>query len=67
MTAFDFISTIASGSLLASASKAQTWTTFFQPSIGIFANLGFNIYWRFFASIVILLMGNSLQMIPVSV
>jgi uncharacterized membrane protein YcaP (DUF421 family) len=41
MTAFDFISTIASGSLLASAARSNSWGTFFQPTLAIFALLGF--------------------------
>ncbi|MDF3130988.1 DUF421 domain-containing protein [Kiritimatiellaeota bacterium B1221] len=41
MTAFDFISTIASGSLLASAARAQSWTSFLQPTLAILSILGF--------------------------
>lgn len=35
MTAFDFISTLAVGSLVASAATATTWAAFSQPAIAI--------------------------------
>lgn len=41
MTAFDFISTLATASLLASAARAENWISFFQSSLAIFAILGF--------------------------
>ncbi|MFD2256127.1 DUF421 domain-containing protein [Luteolibacter algae] len=40
MTAIDFITTIATGSLLASAAGADTWPVFFQTSGAVFALLG---------------------------
>lgn len=35
MTAFDFVATVAIGSLLASAASADKWATFFQSSLAI--------------------------------
>lgn len=40
MTAFDFVATVATGSLLAGACQATTWAEFFQPSLAIAALLG---------------------------
>ena len=40
MTAFDFVVTVATGSLLAGASQATTWPAFFQPVIAMAALLG---------------------------
>ena len=40
MTAFDFIATVATGSLLASAATATGWGAFFQASGAILAILG---------------------------
>lgn len=37
MTAFDFVATVASGSLLASAAIAASWTDFLQPMIALAA------------------------------
>lgn len=41
MAPFDFVVTVATGSLLASAATASTWPGFVQASIGISALLGF--------------------------
>ncbi|UWQ24376.1 DUF421 domain-containing protein [Leisingera aquaemixtae] len=35
MTAFDFVITVATGSLLAGASQASSWSGFFQPVLAI--------------------------------
>lgn len=40
MTAFDFVATVAVGSLLAGASQATAWGEFFQPALSISALLG---------------------------
>lgn len=40
MTAFDFITTVASGSLLAASAGATEWSTFFQSTIAVGALLG---------------------------
>jgi len=40
MTAFDFVVTVAIGSVLAGASQATSWSEFFQPVIAIGALLG---------------------------
>ncbi|SEV94098.1 Protein of unknown function [Cognatiyoonia koreensis] len=40
MTAFDFVITVAIGSLLAGASQASSWSAFAQASLGIGALLG---------------------------
>lgn len=40
MTAFDFVITVAIGSLLAGASQAKSWAEFAQPSLGISFLLG---------------------------
>jgi len=40
MTAFDFVITVAIGSLLAGASQADTWSGFFQALIGMASLLG---------------------------
>ncbi|EDQ05195.1 hypothetical protein DSM14862_01006 [Sulfitobacter indolifex] len=40
MTAFDFVATVATGSLLAGACQATTWPEFAQPTLAIFALLG---------------------------
>lgn len=40
MTAFDFVATIATGSLLAGACQATTWPEFAQPALAIAALLG---------------------------
>lgn len=40
MTAFDFITTVATGSLLATAANATQWPTFFQSSGAVLALLG---------------------------
>ncbi|MEP2775349.1 MAG: YetF domain-containing protein [Luteolibacter sp.] len=39
MTAFDFITTVATGSLLATAAGADSWSAFFQSSGAMFALL----------------------------
>ncbi len=39
MTAFDFVSTVATGSLLANAASATEWTSFLQSSVGVTALL----------------------------
>jgi uncharacterized membrane protein YcaP (DUF421 family) len=41
MTAFDFVATVATGSLLAGAAAATTWETFAQNSLSIAAILAF--------------------------
>ncbi|MEE4287948.1 MAG: YetF domain-containing protein [Erythrobacter sp.] len=41
MTAFDFVSTVAVGSLLANAATASAWDNFFQASGAVLAVLGF--------------------------
>jgi uncharacterized membrane protein YcaP (DUF421 family) len=41
MTAFDFVVTVASGSLLAGASQATSWSAFAQANIAIASLLGF--------------------------
>lgn len=40
MTAFDFVVTVATGSLLAGASQAVSWSAFLQPTIAIAGLLG---------------------------
>ncbi|KZZ30584.1 hypothetical protein A3753_25285, partial [Sulfitobacter sp. HI0082] len=40
MTAFDFVATVATGSLLAGACQATTWPEFAQPTLAISALLG---------------------------
>ena len=40
MTAFDFVATVATGSLLAGACQATTWVEFAQPTLAISALLG---------------------------
>lgn len=35
MTAFDFVATVATGSLLAAAATASSWTSFFQTGLAI--------------------------------
>ena len=40
MTAFDFVVTVATGSLLANAAVATSWSGWFQPVLSIFALLG---------------------------
>lgn len=40
MTPFDFVVTIATGSLLAGASQASSWANFLQPSVAIATLLG---------------------------
>jgi uncharacterized membrane protein YcaP (DUF421 family) len=40
MTAFDFVATVATGSLLAGATQARDWPGFFQPTLAIAALLG---------------------------
>ncbi len=40
MTAFDFVATIATGSLLAGACQATSWPEFAQPALAIAALLG---------------------------
>lgn len=40
MTAFDFVTTVAVGSLLAGASQAEKWDEFFQPALSMFSLLG---------------------------
>jgi uncharacterized membrane protein YcaP (DUF421 family) len=40
MTAFDFVVTVATGSLLAGASQATSWPGFVQPTIAIASLLG---------------------------
>lgn len=40
MTAFDFVATVATGSLLAGACQATTWPEFAQPTLAILALLG---------------------------
>ncbi|MBY4894103.1 DUF421 domain-containing protein [Rhodobacteraceae bacterium N5(2021)] len=40
MTAFDFVATVATGSLLAGAAQASTWPTFFQANLSILVILG---------------------------
>lgn len=40
MTAFDFVITVATGSLLAGAGMATSWTGFFQPTVAIAMLLG---------------------------
>jgi uncharacterized membrane protein YcaP (DUF421 family) len=40
MTAFDFVTTVATGSLLAGACQATTWAEFSQPTLAIAALLG---------------------------
>ena len=40
MTAFDFVATIATGSLLANAASAETWPSFFVSSAAILTILG---------------------------
>ncbi|QXT39895.1 DUF421 domain-containing protein [Gymnodinialimonas ceratoperidinii] len=40
MTAFDFVATVATGSLLAGATQATDWAGFFQPVLAIAALLG---------------------------
>jgi uncharacterized membrane protein YcaP (DUF421 family) len=40
MTAFDFVVTVATGSLLAGASQATSWPGFLQPTIAIASLLG---------------------------
>ncbi len=40
MTAFDFVSTVATGSLLANAATATDWPGFFQSAIAVTAVLG---------------------------
>lgn len=40
MTSFDFVATVAVGSLLAGATQAQQWRDFFQPTLAIAALLG---------------------------
>lgn len=40
MTAFDFVATVAVGSLLAGASQATSWPEFAQPALAISALLG---------------------------
>lgn len=40
MTAFDFVATVATGSLLAGACQATTWLEFAQPTLAISALLG---------------------------
>ena len=40
MTAFDFVATVATGSLLAGACQATTWAEFAQPTLAIGALLG---------------------------
>ncbi|WP_341197477.1 DUF421 domain-containing protein [Hyphomonas chukchiensis] len=40
MTVFDFVSTIATGSLLAGAASAVDWQTFIQNTIGVMTILG---------------------------
>ena len=40
MTAFDFVITVATGSLLAGAGMATSWTAFFQPTFAIAVLLG---------------------------
>lgn len=40
MTAFDFVVTLATGSLLASASQSTTWPQFFQSTLAIATLLG---------------------------
>lgn len=39
MTAFDFVATVATGSLLAAAATASSWSTFFQTGLAIAALL----------------------------
>ena len=41
MATFDFVVTIATGSMLAGAATSSNWPDFFQALIGIFALLGF--------------------------
>ena len=40
MTAFDFVATVATGSLLANAAVATSWTEWFQPILAMFVLLG---------------------------
>lgn len=40
MTAFDFVATVATGSLLAGACQATSWLEFLQPTLAIGALLG---------------------------
>jgi len=40
MTAFDFVATVATGSLLAGACQATSWSEFAQPTLAIAALLG---------------------------
>ena len=40
MTAFDFVATVATGSLLANAASATEWSAFYQPVIAIGSILG---------------------------
>ena len=40
MTAFDFVATVATGSLLATAATASQWTEFAQVGIAVFAVMG---------------------------
>lgn len=40
MTSFDFVATVATGSLLAGAVQASEWSTFFQASLAIASLLG---------------------------
>jgi uncharacterized membrane protein YcaP (DUF421 family) len=67
MTSFDFITTVATGSLLAGAAGASQWSEFFQSSIAVGALLGMqalaaalrirSVKWmRFFVNEPILLM-----------